>query len=196
MTAKSKSASPIARRSANLVRSAATALGLATLVASLPGHAQGVLKPLDAVIVNPPSQPVPVTGTVRLDGGVGAVTGTLKSGDKNITAYDQFLTIDTPNFGNHSTGQIDVADFKEVRLSVSRGSCGPCSQVAVRVVGGTASGKFFTIDEFVANQANDDSFPWASRTYSVPGSKLLVQLRALNGGTSQSVLVAIVGRAN
>jgi hypothetical protein len=39
---------------------AATAMGLAALATSLPSHAQGVLKPVDAMIVNPANRPVPV----------------------------------------------------------------------------------------------------------------------------------------
>jgi hypothetical protein len=160
-----------------------------------PAPAQ-VFKPLEAVVVNPPSRPVPVTGTVKLDGGIGAITGTLKSGDKTLTAYDQPIDVTTPTFGNHGTGQVDVSDFKEVRLSVSRGSCGPCSQIEVQVYGVTANGRSFQIDQFVADQAGTGSFPWASRTYSVPGSKLSVSLRAVDGGTSNSALVTIMGRAN
>jgi hypothetical protein len=161
-----------------------------------PAPAQ-VFKPLEAVVVNPPSRPVPVTGTVKLDGGVGAITGTLKSGDKNVTAYEQFIDVTSPTSGNHGTAQVDVSDFKEVRVSVSRSSCGPCSQIQVSVFGVTALGKFFQMDEFVANQgAGGDTFPWASRTYSVPGSKLQVALRAVEGGTSNSTLVTIVGRGN
>jgi hypothetical protein len=161
-----------------------------------PAPAQ-VFKPLEAVVVNPPSRPVPVTGTVKLDGGVGAITGTLKSGDKTLTAYDQVIEVTTSTFGNHLTGQVDVSDFKEVRLSVSRGSCGPCSQIEVQVYATTANGRPFQIDQYVADQAGTGSFPWSSRTYSVPGSKLSVSLRAVGGGaTGNSVLVTIVGRAN
>lgn len=166
-----------------IVNAFAATLCLATLAAAPPARAQGAIRPIEALIVNPPAMAVPVTGTV-------------KSGDKNMTAYDQFVTVDTPVFGNHAIGPVDVADFKEVRVSVSRSSCGPCSQVEVMVRGLTAGGRSFQIDQFVADQAGNNDFPWASRTYSVPGSKLVVSLRALNGGTSQSVLVAIVGRAN
>jgi hypothetical protein len=179
-----------------LMLSAATALGLAALATSLPSHAQGALKPVDAMIVNPPSRPVPVTGTVKLDGGAGGITGTLKSGDKNVTAFEQFIDVTSPTGGNHGTGQVDVSDFKEVRVSVSRSSCGPCSQILVAVFGITALGKSFQMDEFVANQGAGDAFPWASRTYSVPGSKLHVSLRAAEGGTWNSVQVTVVGRAN
>ena len=179
-----------------IVNAFAATLCLATLAAVPPARAQGAIRPVEALIVNPPAMAVPVTGTVKLEGGVGAITGTVKSGDKNMTAYDQFVTVDTPVFGNHAIGPVDVADFKEVRVSVSRSSCGPCSQVEVMVRGLTAGGRSFQIDQFVADQAGNNDFPWASRTYSVPGSKLVVSLRALNGGTSQSVLVAIVGRAN
>jgi hypothetical protein len=171
----------------------AAAAALGAFAGSVPAQ---VFKPLEAVVVNPPSRPVPVTGTVKLDGGVGAITGTLKSGDKTLTAYDQLIEVTSTTGGNHGTGQVDVSDFKEVRLSVSRSSCGPCSQIEVEVYGITANGRQFQIDQYVADQSPTGSFPWSSRTYSVPGSKLQVSLRAVNGGTANSALVTIVGRAN
>jgi hypothetical protein len=164
----------------------AAAAALCALAA--PASAQ-TFKPVESLVINPSTRPVPVTGTLRLEGGS-------RSGDRTVTAYDQFLTVDTPNFGNHVTGQIDVADFKEVRVSVARSGCSPCSQVEVSVHGITEGGRFFPIDEFVANQNGNGAFPWASRTYSTPGSRLRVALRAVNGGTTQSVLVTVVGRAN
>jgi hypothetical protein len=44
-----------------VVVSVVTVVGLAAAAASLPSRAQGALKPVDAMIVNPPSRPVPVT---------------------------------------------------------------------------------------------------------------------------------------
>lgn len=170
---------------------------IAALCAAGPALAQ-VFKPVDALIVNPPSRPVPVTGTVKLDGGVGAITGTLKSGDKNVTVYDLPVDVTTPTFGNHGTGSLDVSDYKEVRVSVSRGSCSNCAQIEVAVYGVSANNRFYQIDQFVANQSGTNSFPWASRTYSVPGAKLAVSLRTIDPPASSlnSVLVSIIGRAN
>lgn len=39
---------------------AAAAIGLAGLVTTLPSRAQGAIKPVEALVVNPPSRPVPV----------------------------------------------------------------------------------------------------------------------------------------
>jgi hypothetical protein len=44
-----------------LIFSAVTAIGFVALASSLPSHAQGALKPVDALIVNSPNRPVPVT---------------------------------------------------------------------------------------------------------------------------------------
>lgn len=178
-----------------LMLTAAAAMGLAAFATPLPSHAQ-TFKPLEAMVINPASRPVPVTGTVRLDGGAGGIAGTLRSGDRTVTAYDEVLEVTSPTTGNHGTGPIDVAEFKEVRLSLSRGSCSPCSQVEVFVYGITPGGRSMQIDQFVANQSGTDSFPWASRTYSVPGPRLSVGLRAVTGGTSNSMAVTVVGRAN
>lgn len=168
---------------------------IAALCAAGPALAQ-TFKPLEAVVVNPPSRPVPVTGTVRLDGGVGAITGTLKSGDKTLTVYEGDTGVTSTVSANHSLGQLDVSDFKEIRLSVARGSCSPCSQIEVEIFGITPGGRFIRIDQFVANQTATNSFPWASRTYSTPGPKIMVRLAAVEPGTSNAVSVTIVGRAN
>jgi hypothetical protein len=174
----------------------AAALCLATLAAALPARAQGALKPVEALIVNPPTLAVPVTGTVRLEGGVGAITGTLKSGDKNLTLYDNFVTVDTSSFGNHVVGPIDVSDYKEVRLSFSDGSCGPCGPIVAAVSAVSANGRFYQIDQFPIDKEGAGVGRWATRTYTVPGSKIVVSLRSTTAGTNNSVLVAIIGRAN
>jgi hypothetical protein len=176
-----------------LTLAAAAALG----ALAGPAHAQ-TFKPLEAVIVNPPSRPVPVTGTVKLDGGVGAITGTLKSGDKNVTVQELTLDVDTGVFQNDLTPQIDVSDYKEVRLTVARGSCSNCAAIEVMVFGYSASGQQFPIDQFMADQTGTNAFPFASKTYSVPGSKINLGLRTVAAplNSSNSVRVTIIGRAN
>jgi hypothetical protein len=158
-------------------------------------HAQGALKPIEARIVNTPSNPVPVVGTVKLEGGVGAVTGT--SGDKNVGVFDSLIDVFTPTFGNHNTPELDVVGFKEVRIMVSRSSCGPCGDIVaqVSVRSGVAGGFGHKIDEFPVGEPGG-SFPFITKTYTVPGSKLMITLRATTAGTSNSVLVGVVGRAN
>lgn len=182
------------RHAAALIASA-IAVGVGAL-ASGAVHAQGALKPVDARIVNTPSQPVPVTGTVKLDGGVGAITGTLKSGDKTVTILDTTIPVDDSFFGNHTTSLLDVADYKEVRIAVSNGTCGPCGEVVAAVFVNTANGGSYQIDQFTVNLASAGVGHFNSKTYTVPGSKLSVSLRATTPGTSNSVRVAVLGRTN
>jgi hypothetical protein len=160
-----------------------------------PAIAQGPPGPVPVVVTNSPASPVPVTGTVKLDGGVGAVTGTMKSGDKTATVFDDAIVVNTPNFGNHGTGNLAVGDYKEVRVAISRSSCSPCGDIRAAVFVSSADGFAQQIDEFPIGTPGE-SFPWASRTYSVPGSRLFIALRATTSGNSNSMLVAVFGRAN
>jgi len=157
-------------------------------------QAQGALKPVEARIVNTPSNPVPVVGTVTLGGG--GVTGTLKSGDKTVTVHDAAIEVTTAVSANHRTGALDVSDYKEVRVAVSNGSCSPCSNLVVEVYALTANGGGYQIDEFPVNFTATSFGAWASKTYTLPGSKLLIGLRATTSGSSNSVRVALFGRAN
>jgi hypothetical protein len=157
-------------------------------------HAQGALKPVDARIVNTESNPVPVTGTVTLGGG--GVTGTLKSGDKTVVVHEGTIQVTTTSEANHTTPFLDVSDYKEVRLVISNGSCGPCSNLVAEVFAGSATGSPFRIDMVPVDFTTTTFGAWASRTYSTPGMRLLVALRATTPGTSNSVRVAVFGRAN
>jgi hypothetical protein len=157
-------------------------------------HAQGALKPVDANIVNTPSNPVPVVGTVTLGGN--GVTGTLKSGDKTVTVHNAPIEVTTVVSQNHQTPVLDVSDYKEVRLAVSNGSCGPCSNLVVDVYAFPATGSGYRIDEFPVDFTPTTFGAWASRTYSTPGMRLMVALRATAPGSSNTVRVALFGRAN
>lgn len=170
---------------------------LATACLALPAgmaHAQGALKPVEARIVNTPGEPVPVVGTVTL-GGAG-VTGTLKSGDKTVTVHNAAIEVNSVVAGNHQTPALDVADYKEVRMAVSNGTCGPCSNLIVEVYAFPATGSGYRIDVFAVDFTTTTFGAWASRTYTTPGVKLQVALRATTPGTSNSVRVALFGRAN
>jgi hypothetical protein len=157
-------------------------------------HAQGVLKPVDARIVNTTSNPVPVVGTVTLGGG--GVTGTLKSGDKTVTVHDAAIEVTSTSSGSQLTPALDVGDYKEVRVAISNGSCSPCSNLVVEVYARTANGGSYQIDEFPVNFTATSLGAWNSKTYTTPGSKLVIAVRATTPGSSNSVRVALFGRAN
>lgn len=64
-----------------LMLSAAASIGLAALATSPPSHAQGALKPVDALIVNPESRPVPVTDKALLEAAKAIADATRRLGD-------------------------------------------------------------------------------------------------------------------
>ena len=170
-----------------------TLLGLASGAAL----AQQTLPTVQPVAVtNTAANPVPVVGTVKLDGGVGTITGTVKSGDKNVTVFDQGISVSDAFFGNHGTGQLEVSDYKEVRVAISHGSCGPCGEITAAVFVNTAAGGSYQIDQFPVTNVGAGVAVWSTKTYTVPGSKLTVSLKANTTGTSNSVRVAVIGRGN
>ena len=157
-------------------------------------------------VVNTPANPVPIsgniTGTVTLEG-VGAISGAVESADQNVTVYNDFIRVTTVSFGNAQTPVVDVKDFKEVRVTVERGSCGPCSDpvevfVTARPTPNPDLGfaNTVTIDSFKVDQPAFGVGFFVSRTYRVPGDGVQVWLRNPSSGASNSVNVVIVGRAN
>lgn len=171
------------------------ALAALTIVGcAAPAFGQGALKPVDANIVNTPSNPVPVTGTVTLGGS--GVTGTLKSGDKTVTVHSSTIDVTSVVAANHQTPVLDVSDHKEVRVVISNGSCGPCSNLIAEVYAFAATGNSYQIDEIPVNFTPTSFGAWATRTYSTPGARLMIALRATTGGSSNSARVALFGRAN
>jgi hypothetical protein len=176
-----------------LIRTVATACFVLPAGVAL---AQGAIKPIEARIVNTPSNPVPVVGTVTLGGN--GVTGTLKSGDKTVTVHEAPIQVTTSVSGNHMTAQFDVSDYKEGRVAVSSNSCSPCADIVVAVIAVTANGGVYQIDEFPVNvaSAGPDGGRWNSKTYSTPGSKIFLTLRTTASGASHSLRVALLGRAN
>ena len=173
-------------------------MAVSMAVAATSAFAAGNASPGPSVTVNnTTANPVPITGTVTLQGGIGAVTGAVESADQNIVLHDAIIEVSSPVFGNAQTPQSNVKDFKEVRLVVQRGSCTGCGdpiEVAVFVTGNT--GLSYQIDQFsVTNPAVGVGF-FATRTYSVPGESMSIALRASKSGTTTSVRVLLVGRAN
>jgi hypothetical protein len=158
--------------------------------------AQGVFRPLETVVVNPPTMPVPVTGTVKLDGGVGAISGAVKSADKNVVLVEQTLTVTSTTGGNAVSAVVDVSDYKEVRIAISSGSCGPCSPVVGSVYAYGTGVSPFQIDELAVNGKGEGVAEWVTRTYTVPGQRFYVSLRSTVPGGNNSVRVLVVGRAN
>jgi hypothetical protein len=176
----------------NLRRAAIAALAI--LASAGTAFGQGALKPVDANIVNTPSNPVPVTGTVTIGGS--GVTGTLKSGDKTVTVHSSTIEVTSVVAANHQTPVLDVSDYKEVRVVISNGTCGPCSNLIAEVYALPATGSSYQIDEIPVNFSPTSFAAWATRTYSTPGARLLIALRATTGGSSNSARVALFGRTN
>lgn len=164
-----------------------------------------------------PSTPVTVTNTplpVTVGGGVnvsGAVTvnntdanpvpvvGTVINGETTQQLFDQFITVDKPDYrDNPQVGPIDVRDYKTIRVVLRRGSCGPCGAVAprayIRTVG-TASTEPRTIDKVTIDNKDGDIGEWASRTYDTVGTSLVISLES-DAGSRSTVRVMVFGRAN
>ena len=139
------------------------------------------------VVTNAPSEPVPVVGTVKLDGG-GATT----SADKTATVFDASIVVTTPFGPNQSTPVLDVSGYKEVRVMLNHGSCGPCGQIVALVTVITADGHGYPLDLFEVGPVEGSG----TRTYTVPGPRLVIALRTTAAGTNNSVGVGVFGRAN
>jgi hypothetical protein len=146
--------------------------------------------------VNTPGNPVPITGTVTLQGGVGTISGSVRSADQNVTLYENFIQVTSVVDGNAGTPLVPVKDYKEVRLAVQRGSCGPCSDpVMVSVYVRGSGGTTYQIDQFPVSEPAAGVGFFASRTYTTPGEMLAVGLRNSSPGNN-TVRVLLVGRSN
>ena len=143
-------------------------------------------------VVNSTSNPVPVTGTVSI---TGDVAGGVQSLDENVTLYSEQLQVTSTSFFV-STPEIDVKAYKEVRVVIERDSCGPCATISAGVLVKGSKGFLQNIDAFSATSEGVGVGQFASRTYTVPGDKMQIYLRAGAGGTSNSVSVLVIGRAN
>jgi hypothetical protein len=164
-----------------------------------------------------PSQPVTVTNTplpVTVQGGVtvgGAVTvgntsdnpvpvvGAVVNAEETKLLYDQFLTLDKPDYrDNPQVGPIDVSAYKSVRVVLRLGSCGPCGATPpvafVRTVG-TATGEPRTIDKVPIDVQDGDIGHFASRLYDTPGTQLVIS-HSTAAGSNSTVRVMVFGRAN
>jgi len=147
------------------------------------------------VVTNAPSDPVPVVGTVKLDGSA-AITGATTSADETATVFDASIEVTTPLFANHFTPVLDVSGYKEVRVMVNHGSCSPCGEIVASVSVRTATGRSYQLDVFPVNLAGAGAGSFNTRTYTVPGPGMVIALRATAAGTNNSVGVGVFGRAN
>ena len=92
--------------------------------------------------------------------------------------------------------------FKTVRVAVTRGTCGPCSQAPVRVlVYAIAPPNVLpaeqVIDAFLIETPGEASFSlFAARTYDVPGHGLRLAFANQGGSFRDQVAVSVFGRAN
>jgi hypothetical protein len=114
-----------------LMLSAAAAIALATLATSLPSRAQGALKPVDALIVNPPNRPVPVTVL-----SVPALTGTTSIRDVDHAARQPFQVSLCRSYGSVNSCGPTPAGFmvspnRRLVIEYVSGFCPP-SGVALR----------------------------------------------------------------
>lgn len=170
---------------------------------SRPASAQGAPNPGPIVRIDPAQLPLQVTGTVT---GNTSVTGTVaatQQGTWNVGVTDQNQTsalVDYQGFSVTSTiaannpgiGPLDVSRAKSVRVTVSLSSCGPCGDVKVAVLSSDQ-----TIDLFSVKAGFDfDPGASVSRTYDVPGRRLVVKFQNADAGKSNSVTASVFARGN
>jgi hypothetical protein len=156
-------------------------LAIAGAVVSTAAIGQSGPPSVNATVINTPSNPVPVT---------------VQGGEQTVTVYNASISVTTPVYGNHGTGALDVAAYKQVRLVISDGSCGPCGAIVAAVFVSPPTGSPYQIDQFPVDTQGAGVALWATRTYEVPGANLSVSLRSMTSGTVNSVRVAVFGRAN
>ena len=142
---------------------------------------------------NTAQNPVPVTGTVKIQGDV---TAGVESLDQTAAVFAGAFQVSSSTFGNARTPILDVKGYKELRVSIQTGSgtlTGP-----IRVAVTFATGDFFNqADRFNLSQPADIGVGFfETRTYTVPGDKMLIDLAASAAGTNDSVRVIVFGRAN
>jgi hypothetical protein len=159
-------------------------------------------------VVNQPANPVPVTGTLGVSGSVTVgntyqnpvpVTGVVLSGEKTVLLSDHFYTVDETDHHNSTVvGPIDIQDFKSIRVVLRNGSCSNCGVGATAYIQtiGTISSQAETIDAVLINNQDLDIGRWASKTYDVVGTQLLIQMLSDAAGASYGVRVMVFGRAN
>lgn len=144
-------------------------------------------------VVNNAGNPVPITGSVTIKGDV---AGGLQSVDENVTLFDDFIEVTYPFFGNHNTPFLNVKAYKEVRVVVERGSCTGCGDpISAAVVVGSSS-SVAQIDTLMATNEGVGIGYFVSRTYTVPGDRMAISLKAAKPGTTNTVHVFVSGRAN
>lgn len=157
-------------------------------------------------VVNGTSNPVPVRGSVGVSGTVTVgntdqnpvpVAGAVISGEKTILLSDDFYSVNS-TFDATVVGPMDVQDYKNVRVVLRMSSCGNCGTGPIGFVQtvGSATSEPRTIDRLPITNPDVDVGQWASNSYDVVGTQLVVKLLADKAGATYTVRVMVFGRAN
>lgn len=157
-------------------------------------------------VVNGSSNPVPVQGSVGISGTVTvgntdqnpvSVTGAVISGEKTVLLSDDFYSV-ASTFSATTVGPIDVQDYKNVRVVLRMSSCSNCGTGPIGFVQtvGSATTEPRTIDRLPITNPDVDIGQWASNSYDVVGTQLVVKLLSDKTGASYTVRVMVFGRAN
>ncbi|HSQ80211.1 MAG TPA: hypothetical protein VLU54_03570 [Casimicrobiaceae bacterium] len=164
--------------------------------------------PVNVIVTNPPSAPVPVTmqGTAPISGSVTVTNGTSNpipvtiNGSGNVTSGDSTdLLLDTVlSFESTvavQTAAIDVSRYKTVRVVATMGGCYLCNTTRFRV-----SSDYFPLESLDVPFVNPDDFNFSNtyfaRTYEVPGQTLTVSGASAVAGATSYWLVRVYGRRN
>jgi len=160
---------------------------------------------LNVTVTNPPTQPVPVTGTIAVGNSATnplSVEGSVDTvaADKTATILAQFILVTDTFDGNHIIGPINVSDYKTIRIVANRGSCTGCADpVRVRVIArGSAGGTTIAnqLDTFLLDTPNGGVGKSASRTYEAAGESITLSFSNPAPGSQNDVAVLIFGRRN
>lgn len=154
-------------------------------------------------VVNTTANPVPVTGSVGVAGGItisnsssnpvpvsiqdlGSVSTT--SGDKTVLVGEFVLDVTGTDPANFRTPAIDVSPYKLVRVVVSLGNCTLCSTATVTVLNP------FLVDRFTIPITGGEATQQA--VYEIPGEQLNVAIGNAAANTISSWLIRVYGRRN
>ena len=148
----------------------------------------------DVTVVNTPAQPVPVVGTVNVDGGISGTVNAVQSGEWAVSIVPGRSLYYNPGFaviGDGATvdhGPFDLRDLSKVRviLRAFNNNAGDI-KFTVFVWHGATSAQTTVLDEDSLNEER------VSRVYDAPPPSILVRVR--NGvGNASNYHVVVIGR--
>jgi hypothetical protein len=152
--------------------------------------------PLDVNVVN---IPVPVTGTLDVNGAIAATQSgewTVGiTGPASVRSADQTVLIDSfagdidPGFNEVAFGN-NIAAFKTVRVHTNCFLGASCASILVRVYT-VVGGRSYLVEEFPM-----PNFVAGTRVYDVIGTNVTVQLVNNTGAVATNIGAAVFGRAN